>query len=506
MGGAAGTGLGGLLRQRRLAVGLSQEELADRSGLSVRTISKIERGDTRRPYRPSVQALADALRLPPGQREELIRLARGISGQDADDTQSAGPPAVRHALPPDVLAFSGRTAELSMITSALPGQSESEAGSGIAIRTIGGMPGVGKTTLAVHAAHLLADQFPDRQLFVDLHGHTPGRDPLAPEEALASLLAATGVSARDVPADLAGRTSLWRDKLAGQRALLVLDNAAGSEQVAPLLPGSGRCLVLVTSRRHLADLPAAVVQVPVEELPPAAAWDMFARLAPRATGNPDAIAELVSLAGGLPLAISLLARVYARHRTWSLADLAAETRRDLLTLTAEQDSVAAAFGLSWRYLEPKWQELLAVLGLHPGPSTDAYGAAALAGLPLADAAELLDHLHGEGLLTETSYRRYGMHDLIRRFAADRAAQIMTAAERAAAARRLTDYLQYTAALANDLLRRLDSGSRIPVSVPAAVPALESDEKALLWLRAERPVLLTLLDQATAAGISDCWSG
>jgi tetratricopeptide (TPR) repeat protein/transcriptional regulator with XRE-family HTH domain len=499
--GAAGTGLGALLRRQRLAAGLSQEELADRSGLSVRTISKIEGGETRHPYRPSVQALADALQLPAAERDQLMRLSRGVPGDAGRSVRPEDhPPVVRHALPPDVAAFSGRASELSIITAALPdpGQPGPDRDA-IAVLAIGGMPGVGKTTLAVHAAHLLADRFPDRQLFVDLHGHTPGRDPLAPEEALASLLTATGVSARDVPADLAGRTSLWRDKLAGQRALLVFDNAASSAQVAPLLPGSGGCLVLVTSRRHLADLPAAVVQVPVEELPPDAAWDMFARLAPRAVGHPDAIAELVSLAGGLPLAISLLARVSNRHPTWTLSELAAETRRDMLTLTAEHASVAAAFGLSWRSLQPGWQEFLAALGLHPGPSTDAYGAAALSGLPLAEATELLDRLHGEGLLTETSYRRYGMHDLIRRFAADRAAQIMTAAQRTAAAARLADYLQYAAGMANDLVRPLDRGARMPVAVPAAGPALDSDEKALAWLRAERPVLLALLDQATAAG-------
>jgi predicted ATPase len=107
----------------------------------------------------------------------------------------------------------------------------------VAIYAIGGMPGVGKTALAVHAAHLLRGRFPDRQLFIDLHAHTPGQEPMLPEAALAGLLAAVGVDARYLPADLAGRTDLWRDRMAGQRALLVLDNAAGSGQVAPLLPG-----------------------------------------------------------------------------------------------------------------------------------------------------------------------------------------------------------------------------------------------------------------------------
>src|SRR5215472_11758009 len=159
------------------------------------------------------------------------------------------------------------------------------------------MPGAGKTALAVHAAHALAGRFPDRQLFIDLHAHTPGRDPVAPEDALAGLLTATGTDPRFLPGDLAGRAALWRDKMAGQRALLVLDNAASSSQVAPLLPGGGGCLVLVTSRRHLGDLPGAVTPLPLDALTPEQAADMFTRLAPRAAASPGQVAKVAALAG-----------------------------------------------------------------------------------------------------------------------------------------------------------------------------------------------------------------
>ncbi|MGH3405481.1 MAG: hypothetical protein ACRDRJ_23750 [Streptosporangiaceae bacterium] len=190
---------------------------------------------------------------------------------------------VRSSLPPDTAAFTGRDTELELITAAA---AEAEADGGpVAIRVIGGMPGVGKTALAVHAAHLLAGQFPDRQLFADLHGHTPGREPVAALEVLAGLLAATGADPRFMPADVEGRAGMWRDRMAGQRAVLVLDNAASSAQVTPLLPGAAGCLVLVTSRRHLADLPGPVIPVLAEVLPDAEAVRMFTRLAPRAAAD-----------------------------------------------------------------------------------------------------------------------------------------------------------------------------------------------------------------------------
>ena len=403
------------------------------------------------------------------------------------------------SLPPDTAAFTGRQAELSRIAAAVT----QAAGSGgvVAICAIGGMPGVGKTTLAVHAAHLLKDRFPDRQLFVNLHAHTPGQDPVIPQAALAGLLMAVGVDARYLPADLAGRTALWRDRMAGQKALLVLDNAASTAQVAPLLPGSEGCLVLVTSRRHLGDLSGAAAQVQLPVLPAQEAREMFVRLAPRAAADPDdAVAELAALAGFLPLAVSLLARVYARHPSWTLADLAAETRAGMLTLTAEHDSVGAAFEMSYRHLAPGQQQFFRRLGLHPGTSTDSYAATALAGISLQEAAVQLDVLHGEGLLTETGHRRYGMHDLIRFYARDLAAT-EPPGRRQQALDRLLDYYQHTAALAEKLLARQATTRPAPAlqAIPDAVPGLTGTTRALAWARAERASLIACLDQVTAAG-------
>ena len=380
-----------LLRQLREKAGLTQEELAAEAGLGVTTVSELERGRHPTCRKQTAHLLARALKLTGPDCSSFVAVARGRApvaaalaatpSPAASQPADGGPavltaPQVRYSLLPDATAFTGRDEELGTITAAVT----RAAGNGgvVAIHAIDGMPGVGKTALAVHVAHRLRDQFPDRQLFINLHAHTPGQEPVPVTAALAGLLAATGVDPRYLPEGVEARAGLWRDRMAGQRALLVLDNAGSSSQVAPLLPGGKDCLVLVTSRRHLGDLPGPVIPVPVEVLPPRAAQEMFLRLAPRASTGPE-VAALVQMAGYLPLAISLLARVYARHPSWTLADLAAETRAGLLTLAAENNSVAAAFGLSYRHLTPRQQEVLRWLGLHVGTTIEAYAAAALAG-------------------------------------------------------------------------------------------------------------------------------
>jgi DNA-binding CsgD family transcriptional regulator/tetratricopeptide (TPR) repeat protein/transcriptional regulator with XRE-family HTH domain len=483
---------GSLLRSLRLAAGLTQEELADAAKLSYRSISDLERGISRSPRRDTTWQLAMALGLSGDDRADFEAAARG---RVCAPGQAVSPLTIRYSLPPDA-AFTGRDEELRRI---MPVAGQAAAGGVVAIHAIGGMPGAGKTALAVHAAHLLRERFPDRQLFIDLHAHTPGQEPMTPQAALAGLLSAVGVDVRHLPEDLDGRAGLWRDRMAGQRALLVLDNAASSAQVAPLLPGTEGCLVLVTSRRHLADLPGAAVPLVLEALPPGQACQMFVRLAPRAAdGSAEAVAGLAQLAGCLPLAISLLARAYARHPSWTLAELTAETQARMLTLAAETDSVAAAFDVSYQYLAPGQQELFRLLGLHPGATVDAYAAAALAGTSLPDAARQLDALHGEGLLTEVSYHRYGMHDLIRGYARDLAAAV-PAADRELAMDRLLDYYQHTAEIVETRLARQARTSPAPAAPPTAVPDLPDQARALNWARAERTSLLGCLDHAAGTG-------
>jgi tetratricopeptide (TPR) repeat protein len=411
-----------------------------------------------------------------------------------------GPPprgiaAATHTLPRDIASFTGRELEIESILAAVAGAG---AGGVVDICAINGMAGIGKTALAVHVAHRLAGGFPGGQVFLQLHGHTPGHQPVNPVDALASLLQASGIPAQGIPDGLESRALLWRDRAAGRRMLLVLDNAASSGQVAPLLPGEAECLVLVTSRRHLGDLPGAVTPVFLDVLTSAQAVQMFTRLAPRAAGSPGEVAEVAQLAGFLPLAISLLARLFARHQSWALAELAAETRASLLTLAAEHESIAAAFEMSYRHLDTARQQMFCLLGQHPGATIEAYAAAALAGASLDEAAGLLDFLHGEGLLTEVGHRRYGMHDLLRRYARDHAAAAPADSSQRAV-ERLLDYYQHTAAAAEALLAR-QSRARPATTAPAsAVPRLPDRDRALAWARAERGNLLACLDHATCAG-------
>jgi tetratricopeptide (TPR) repeat protein/transcriptional regulator with XRE-family HTH domain len=488
---------------------LTCRELADITGYSHSAINNwlggrtIPTADRLGDLLTALGATPDEQRMLATARDEIVegRLA-GSASSSVQEAPAAlagsrpplSPGGLRHSLPADVAAFTGRDQEMGAIIAAAADAARTGS---MAVHVVAGMPGVGKTALAVHVAHTLKDMFPDRALFIDLHAHTPGHDPVVPEEALAGLLAAVGVQARYLPEDLDGRVSMWRDRMAGQRAVLVLDNAASSDQIIPLLPGSAGCLVLVTSRRHVGDLPGTA-PVLLEAMPPDEAQEMFRRLAPRADCPPAAVAELTQLAGLLPLAISLLARVRAWHPSWAMADLVSETRTSLLTLTAEKESIAAAFEVSYRCLPPGQQDLFRGLGLHPGTSVDAYAAAALTGTTVHRAVKDLDALHREGLLTEAGHRRYGMHDLLRSYARDRAAA-EPPEHRSQRLQRLLDYYQHAAGLAESLLARQARPNRVPADPalpPAAVLSLPDGAHALAWARIERANLLACLDHVT----------
>ena len=406
---------------------------------------------------------------------------------------------VHNALPPDTAAFVGRQAELDeIIRAASVAATHAKA---LSIHAIAGMPGVGKSALAVQVAHLLADQFPDRQLFVDLHAHTVGMEPTDPAVALAALLTGDGLDPRQLPTSLEELAALWRARMAGRRTLLVLDNAATSSQIAPLIPGGAGSLVLVTSRRHLGDLPYAVTETFLDVLPPGDAVAMFLRLTPRAANNEEQVAELVALAGCLPLAISLLARVYTKHRAWSMSELIEETRSRLLTLGAEEHTVATAFDLSYQALRPARQRFFRLVGLHPGSDLDPYAAAALTGTSLSQARAHLDALHGDHLLTEASYRRFGMHDLIRTHARAQAESTEPSEQREAALDRVLHYYAHTAQTASVSIARLPRPEP-DEPPPTHAPGLADPEVARAWLRAERPNLHAAFAYAQTHGLDE----
>ena len=492
-------GFAAVLRKLRTGARLTQEDLARAASLSARGVSDLERGVATTPHRDTVRLLADALHLVGPARAEFEAAARGTAEtMAAGGGPVAGVAAATRTLPRDIASFTGRRQELRDLIDAA-----ADSSGAVSICAIGGMAGIGKTAFAVHAAHQLADSFPAGQIFLPLHGHTPGQQPVDPADALASLLLTIGVPAGQIPPGLEARTALWRDRLASARLLLVLDDAVGSEQVLPLLPGGGRSLILVTSRRHLTALEDAAT-ISLDILEPDEAAALLVRLAARGGLDPgeQAVGEIIRLCGYLPLAIGMLARQLHHHPAWSLAGRAAElaAERDRLELMATENvSVAAAFDLSYQDLAPGQQSLFRRLGLHPGTEFDGYAAAALAGTDLAAARRGLEILYDQYLLTEDAQGRYRMHDLLRQHARTLAGRLDAEHDQEQALSRLLDYYQHTAALAENLLARRTVPASTAGTAPAWVPTLAGHEQALAWARAERANLLACLDHATATG-------
>ncbi|MEV4056277.1 tetratricopeptide repeat protein [Amycolatopsis sp. NPDC049688] len=429
----------------------------------------------------------------------------------APNTRQEEPQFAVRTLPRDVPAYTGRAAELAWLTDAVA--DAAGRGDAVAIHAVDGMAGVGKTAFAVHAGHLLAERFPDAQLFVRLHGHTPGQQPADPANVLAALLTSMGVPAQQVPADPDARAAMWRDRLAGRRVLLILDDAVSYAQVEPLLPASPGSLVMITSRRRLTAL-TGVVSLPMDILPPDEAASLFTRLSGRLGGAADAehVDRVVRLCGMLPLAVSLLAGRFRSRPQWSVAKLAGDlgSAHDRLgELRAEDIEVAAAFDLSYRELTADRQRFFRRLGLHPGPELDAHGAAALADVPVAEAGAHLEVLYNDHLVEEPAFDRYRMHDLIREFGR-KLSQGDAAADREQAIGRLFDHYRATAAVAAHHIARdvttdgqRDSGGAFRGRVPAGHGVrLSSRMEAWAWMRTEAVNLIACAEYAIGHGWHD----
>ena len=499
-------GFAGLLRQLRAEAGLTQEDLAEAAGVSPRSVSDLERGIHATAHKDTALLLAGALGLAEPARALFVAAARGhgpAAGMLAarQDAAAGAFAAATRGLPRDIAAFTGRQAELAQLMGTLT--TVAAGGGVVGIHAIDGMAGIGKTTFAVHAAHRLAGTFPDGQFFLPLHAHTAGQRPVDPADALASLLLTAGVPSGQIPPGLEARATRWRDQVAGTKILLVLDDAAGHEQVRPLLPGTAGSLVLVTSRRRLTALDDATV-ISLDPLPPAEAATLLARLAARAgiRATDPAVGEITRLCGYLPLAIGMLARQLRHHPAWTAADLAAGlagARDRLAVMRAENLSVAAAFGLSYHDLTEDLRRLFRRLGLHPGPNFDAYAAAALDGTTLDVARHSLEDLYDQHLLAEPVPGRYQLHDLLREHA-----QTLAAADdpvgSADATGRLLDYYLHTALAAGQHFNPGAGAYRrpLPGNPPAQVPDMSTLAQAAAWLEAERANLHAAADYAARA--------
>ncbi len=515
----AGTSFAGMLRRCRHSAGLSQEELAERSRVATRTISDLERGRATRPYRQTVSSLAAALGLEGAQRDQFARLSRqsrepmaadchsqpATSGDGAGTEKTFGRPDLvdlPHQLPAAVSRFTGRTTELRALTTLITEAGGSRA---VVVFALAGTAGVGKTALAVHWARQVAGRFPGGQLYVNLRGYDP-YEPVAPGVALAGFLQALGVPGQQVPDEVEDRARLYRSRLAGSRALVVLDNARDAEQVRPLLPGDPGCVTLITSRDQLAGLVAVdgARRLDLDVLSLADAIALLRSLIGRcADEDPEAVAELAGLCARLPLALRIAAEQAASRPAARLRELAAELASSLLDrLDAGEDraDVRAVFSWSVRQLPEELARVFALLGLHPGEDLDAYAVAALTGTTPGQARQALRQLQRASLIQAAGPDRYGLHDLLRAYAREQAAARDTDGERQRALTRLFDYYLASGAAAMEVLAPAEDRHRPPIARPTlAVPEMPGEAEARAWLDAERANLSAVVAHCAGHG-------
>jgi DNA-binding SARP family transcriptional activator/tetratricopeptide (TPR) repeat protein len=431
--------------------------------------------------------LADELGLDPTAaftdlESAILRSDPSLDAAPGAGTPEATPePQPRHTnvLPYDIPDFTGRTAELDRLVDATPDDR-------LAVLSIDGMAGVGKTTLAVHVAHRLAPRYPDGQLFLDLQAHTAGHRPLELGAALDDLLRQLGVPAERVPAEPAARAALWRAELSGRRVVVVLDNVVDADHVLPLLPGASPSTFLITSRVRLTDLDGATT-LSMDVMPAADAAELFVRIVgTRAESEPDAVLDVLQMCGFLPLAVRIAAARLRHRPQWTvqyLADRLRNHRRRLSELSTSDRGVDAAFALSYEHLAASRRRMFRLLALHPGQDVEPDAAAALADVTPAEAESALEDLLDAHVLLQHTPGRYTFHDLLREHAyAAATAEETDEARRDALVRLIVHYLTVAdAALrdpdsADDGARWLDAerANLIAVALHTADPALPAE--------------------------------
>jgi DNA-binding SARP family transcriptional activator/tetratricopeptide (TPR) repeat protein len=462
-------------------------------------------------FRRAREALLDSSGVDPS--AALVEIHQKILTQDAGllyapgTGQALATAAHPAQLPPPVSAFTGRGRELADLDTLLP-DTGSSTPSMLAIAAVSGMAGVGKTALVVRWAHRIADRFPDGQLYVNLRGFDPDQ-PVTPTDALAGFLVALGVSGADVPLRLDDRIARYRSETAGRRMLVVLDNAAGVEQIRPLLPGTPTAVVVVTSRDSLAGLVAVdgARRLDLDVLPVADSLALLRQLVGRRVeAEPDAAARLAEECARLPLALRVAAELAAAQRATPLADLVTELadqqrRLDLLDAGGDpRGAVTAVFSWSVRHLPDGAARAFRLAALHPGPDLDTHAAAALADTSLHHVRILLGALARAHLVHATGAGRYGMHDLLRAYAAGLAVTQDSVPERHAAIGRLLDYYAGVAMVAMDVLHPAEAHRRPRLGLPSTpIPVLTDGDAALAWLDTERAALVAAAGYAARHG-------
>ncbi|WP_433205236.1 ATP-binding protein [Dactylosporangium sp. CS-047395] len=446
-----------------------------------------------------------------GHARDVVQ-ARDVMGGIHFHTATAAPAIVPRELPGNVRGFVGRTADLDLMDSVLERSGESTET--VLIASIVGTAGVGKTSLAVHWAHRVKDQFPDGQLYVNLRGYDAG-SPVTADQALQRFLRILDVDPGAIPDDTEDKAALYRSILSNRRVLVLLDNASKVGQVRPLLPGTASCMVVVTSR---IDLPGLVVRdgarrINLDVLSTDDAVGLLRRaMVPhRGPDSDEALAELAHLCAYLPLALRIAAeRAAARPRMpldALIQDLKDESRV-WRALSADEDGVDAVhtvFSWSYRALPEDTARLFRLLGLHPGQEISLLAAAALADVPVEKARQLVESLIGAHLLSETSYDRYQFHDLLRAYAGEQARQTETPEELHAATARLCRWYvkaMAAAALPHDTFYADDWAVIPPPTDTTGLPTFANFDQAMIWFIAETDNLVAVSTLAAEAGLDD----
>ncbi|WP_416874940.1 tetratricopeptide repeat protein [Kitasatospora sp. SC0581] len=392
----------------------------------------------------------------------------------------------------------------------LPGPDTRLARGGVVtVSAILGMPGVGKTTLALHAADLMREHFPDGYVYLNLRAHVGNQPPLTPEAAGALLLRRLGVPASTIPLDADEVFALCAEALSSRRAVVILDDASNAAQVRPLLPPAPSALVLVTSRQRLTELPdARPVFLDVLTVDDAVA--LFTNVVgPERSTDTERIIDIVERCGHLPLAIELAASRFKARPSWTLGHLARRLSRKhgrLAEIRANSASIAQVFELSYRYLSGRQRLAFRLLALYPGPDFGVPAAAALFGWKIDETDEILEALLNSHLIIEISPDRYELHDLLREFA-----EVLGLEEnqREAAAERLLRFSLHAADRADLLLYPHRSRTRLPDDQQLGYMAdllchidLKSPESARTWMDAEHAGLIALIAHAPRVGLAE----
>ncbi|KOX13006.1 NTPase [Saccharothrix sp. NRRL B-16348] len=481
----------------RTAAGLSTKALGDLIHYSKAQVSRVEQGVS-----PPTTTFAAACDRVFGTGDEL---ARAAASRAVSTRRTAGEP--KFDLPAGPRRLIGREPETEALVRHLRDRQVAR------MCVLHGMPGVGKTAIALWVAETLRNEYPDGRFYLDMQGYNPDIRPVTEDEALDRVLRRLGVPGELVPRSTDDRGALLRQKLVNRRVLLILDSVRSAQQVVCLLPPNGLSAVIVTSRQPLTAL-GGVFSRPIGALAPADAGELFrqvAELPPSSNdrGDPSMITEITRMCYELPLALCIVASRFRDNPVRRLEDVAARLADQAMRPREFDDgvrSVTAVFAASFATLSDAQQAMLALVALHPGPRVDAYAAAALAGISPGAAEDLLDELIRAGMLEQHSHNAYRLHDLLRDHLRRPETSILAEAEAAAGRRRLFDYFLHTAAVANT--RANEHRYRIPLQPPSTAvtsPDFSSDGAGKRWMDSEVDNFLLLVQEMAGTGHdTECW--